>query len=123
MARVHFASAHFGGPTPWRQEITSLNHDISVAYYNDENTPSRHLALHPRMKSKIHKMLEWRFVDADWYVWMDSSIRISIEDPATFILDVAGDSPLCLFQATTRKTIREECNVVKKHRMWPCLYH
>ena len=114
MARVHFVSAHFGGPTPWTQDIRSEHHDVSVAYYNDSNTPSRHLAMHPRLKSKIHKMLEWRFVEADWYVWMDSSIRLTANDPASLIVRSAADSPLCLFRATTRQSILEECNVVRK---------
>lgn len=114
MARVHFASAHFGGPIPWKQDISSSRHDVSVAYYDDKNTPSRHLALHPRMKGKIHKMLEWRFVDADWYVWMDSSVWLTAKDPASLILAAAGSSPLCLFPASTRTTIREECAVVRK---------
>ena len=114
MARVHFVSAHFGGDTPWIQRIHSDHHDVSVAYYNDANTPSRHLAMHPRLKGKIHKMLEWRFVEADWYVWMDSSIRITASDPASLILKVAGDSPLCLFRASERRSIVEECSVVRE---------
>jgi hypothetical protein len=113
MAKVHFVSAHFGGPTPWTQQISSWHHDVSAAYYNDANTPSRHLAMHPRLKSKIHKMLEWRFVEADWYVWMDSSIRLTAADPAALILEAAGDAPLCLFRATTRQSIAEECAVVR----------
>ena len=113
MARVHFVSAHFGGPTPWTQDIRSEHHDVSVAYYNDSNTPSRHLAMHPRLKSKIHKMLEWRFVEADWYVWMDSSIRITASDPAALILETAADAPLCLFRASKRQSIYEECSGVR----------
>ena len=114
MARVHFVSAHFGGPTPWMQQIRSEHHEVSVAYYNDANTPSRHLAMHPRLKSKIHKMLEWRFVEADWYVWMDSSIRLTASDPVSLILETAGDAPLCLFRASQRQSIAEECSVVRQ---------
>ena len=114
MARVHFVSAHFGGTTPWKQAISSEQHDVSVAYYTDSNTPSRDLAMHPRLKSKIHKMLEWRFVDAEWYVWMDSSIKLKAPDPAALILEAAGDAPLCLFRASTRQSIVEECAVVRE---------
>lgn len=114
MARVHFVSAHFGGPTPWLQTINSRDHDITVAYYNDTNTPSRHLSMHPRLKAKIHKMLEWRFVESDWYVWMDSSVRLIASDPAASIISAAKDAPLCLFRASTRKSIREECYALRR---------
>lgn len=114
MVRVHFASAHFGGPAPWRQFISSEHHDVSVSYYTDANTPSRHLAMHPRLKGKIHKMLEWRFVEADWYVWMDSSIKITAPDPAALILQAAGDAPLCLFRHSARDSIAGECAAVRK---------
>ena len=114
MVRVHFASAHFGGQAPWRQIISSEHHDVSVSYYTDANTPSRHLSMHPRLKAKIHKMLEWRFVEAEWYVWMDSSIKITTPDPAALILRAAGDAPLCLFRHSARNSIADECAAVRE---------
>ena len=58
MTRMHFVSAHFGGPVPWDFHVTSDTVEVSTAYYTDSNTPSRHLAMHPRLKSKIPKMIE-----------------------------------------------------------------
>ena len=112
MARVHFISAHFGGNPPWKNQIKSSKHDISVAYYDDSNTPSRHLAMHPRLKAKIPKMLEWKFIDSDWYVWMDSSVRLKEEDPVDEILSSAGDSPLCLFKHSYGNSIEYEAKRV-----------
>ena len=70
----------------------------------------------PRLKAKIPKMLEWQFVEAEWYVWMDSSVRLNeqIEDLPATILDLAGNNPLCLFKHTTASSIREEANRVIK---------
>ena len=35
-------------------------------------------------------MLEWKYVDAEWYVWLDSSIRLKDVDISDVILDTAG---------------------------------
>ena len=112
MARVHFVSAHFGGSMPWKKQISSENHEVSVAYYDDKNTASRHLSMHPRLKAKIHKMLQWRFVDSDWYVWMDSSVKLIHPDPASYIIDAVGKAPLCLFKHTSANSIVEEASRV-----------
>ena len=60
-------------------------------------------------------MLEWRFHKADWYVWMDSSVRIKdgIDLPQA-ILDTAKGNPLCLFKHTRLNSIREEATLVKQ---------
>ena len=110
-----FYICHFGGKPPWIHKIRSKSVDITTAYYTDENTPSRHNSMTPRLKAKIPKMLEWQFVEAEWYVWMDSSVRLNeqIEDLPATILDLAGNNPLCLFKHTTASSIREEaqpCN-------------
>jgi len=70
--------------------------------------------MHPRLKAKVPKMLEWQSVDADWYIWMDSSIRITANDPTSIILDTAGNKKLCLFNAFPRQSILEECNAVRQ---------
>ena len=114
MTKMHFVSAHFGGPVPWEFEVKSPSIEVTTAYYNDWNTPSRHLAMHPRLKSKIPKMLEWRFVDSDWYVWIDSSLKLNnkFSDLPAQILKLAGDNPLVLFKHTAAESIRDEAKRV-----------
>ena len=109
MARVHFVCAHFGGDVPWIPDISSDKHQVTFNYYHDLNTPSRHLSMHPRFRSKIPKMLEWKNVESDWYVWMDSSIRPHRGiDLADKILSKVNNKPLCLFRHSIVNTIREE---------------
>jgi len=110
MTRMHFVSAHFGGPAPWTHQIHSSSVEVSTAYYTDANTPSRHNAMTPRLKSKIPKMLEWQSVDADWYVWMDSSLKIKpdLVDLPRMILEIAQNNPLCFFRHSAGTTIRDE---------------
>ena len=64
----------------------------------------------PRLKSKIPKMLEWQFIDADWYVWMDSSVRLKedADDIPQQILETARDNPLCFFKHSDGNSIRRE---------------
>ena len=116
MTHMHFVSAHFGGKPPWIHQVRSETVSVTSAYYTDSNTPSRHNSMTPRLKAKIPKMLEWQFVDADWYVWMDSSVKLNneITDLPKVILEVAGDNPLCLFRHTAGTTIREEADRVRK---------
>ena len=114
MARVHFVSAHFGGEVPWFPRLASTKHRISWNYYHDNNSPSRHLAMHPRLKAKIPKMLEWRFVESDWYVWMDSSVRLIDEDPVDKILGFVKNKPLCLFRHSYGGSIAYEAKRVIK---------
>lgn len=109
----HFVSAHFGGPPPWRHHPVSKNHQISLHYYDDSNTPSRVLAMHPRLKAKVPKMLEWRFVNADWYVWLDSSIELNPNaDLPANILKWSNGHPLCLFRHSKATSIQEEAQLI-----------
>lgn len=110
--RFHFTSAHFGGKPPWGFQVNAGNHNVTTSYYTDKNSPSRHLAFHPRLKSKVPKMLEWRHIDADWYVWLDSSVRIISDTITDDILALAGPNKLCLFRHPERTSIQAEANFV-----------
>ncbi len=108
----HCVSAHFGGPKPWEHNLHS-SHILSSVYYDDKNMPSRHNSMHPRLKGKIPKMLEWRKTNADWYIWMDSSVKIreNIDIPE-IIINTARGNPLCLFRHTQATSIKEEAACV-----------
>ncbi len=114
MARMHFVTAHFGGEIPWFHQLQSEKHQISFNYYHDGNFPSRHLSMHPRLKAKIPKMLEWKYVDSDWYVWMDSSVKLLDKDPVDKILEALQNKPLCLFRHSYGGSIKFEARRVLK---------
>ena len=116
MTKMHFVSAHFGGTPPWFHEIKSNSVEVSNIYYTDNNYPSRYNSMTPRLKSKIPKMLEWQNIEADWYVWIDSSIKLhqNLEDLPRMILDKAGKKPICTFKSSGGDSIREEAYRVIK---------
>lgn len=71
--------------------------------------------MHPRLKAKIPKMLEWRFHKADWYIWLDSSIKLNENiDLPELILQTSNGNPLCLFKHSKLKSITEECKLIKR---------
>ena len=114
--RMHFVSAHFGGTQPWEHNIQSRSVEVSQSYYTDKNFPKRYNAMTPRLKSKIPKMHEWKYKEADWYVWIDSSILINedIKDLPAMIIECAGDNPICAFKSSGGNSIREEAYRVIK---------
>ena len=107
-------SAQFGGKKPWKQKLRSKHH-CEFIYYDDKNFPGRENAMHPRLKSKIPKMLAWRHHKADWYIWMDSSVIVKPGvDLPDCILKTTNGNPLCLFKHTKLNSIQEEVKLVKK---------
>ena len=105
-------SAHFGGTKPWPQKLQS-KHQFKFKYYDDRDLPGRENAMHPRLKSKIPKMLGWRYHKADWYVWMDSSVIVKpgVDIPDA-VLNTAKNNPFCLFKHTQLNRIQDEAQVV-----------
>jgi hypothetical protein len=78
--------------------------------------------MHPRLKGKVPKMLEWKFVDADWYVWLDDSFTVITDTLAEDILKVAGKNKLCLFRHPDRSSIKEEFEFMQKKLSHKSLY-
>ena len=111
---IHFISASFNRNKSKQFSIKSSNHKITISTYDDHNYPSRRLAMHPRLKGKIPKMLEWKFVDADWYVWLDDSFSVLTDSLAEDILKVAGKNKLILFKHPNRNSIKEEYEFMQK---------
>ncbi len=111
---IHFISASFNRNKSNQYIIKSSSHKISISSYDDRNYPSRRLAMHPRLKGKIPKMLEWKFINADWYVWLDDSFTVITDTLAEDILKVAGKNKLCLFRHPNRNSIKEEFEFMQK---------
>jgi len=110
---MHFVSAHFGGKPPWFHNPWSKSIKVSNAYYTDKNMPSRHNVMHPRLKAKIPKMLEWQFIESDWYVWLDSSVKLKNVDIPQKILDCADGKKMCFFKHSASSSIRIEALQVR----------
>ncbi len=114
MTKVHISTALFGGGRlyrPLRQQV-SLDCDITLKVYDDTNTPSRHNAMHPRLKGKIPKMLEWIEHDADYYVWMDAPFVIVSNDIGGLVKEYISGADMALFRHPWNNTILDEVKQV-----------
>ena len=94
--KVLITSASFGSSLPdniVQQESTTL--DITVNRISDNvatltsidqvksvNQADRLNAMHPRLRAKMPKMLQWaEFPGYDYYIWVDSKLRM--DNPAS----------------------------------------
>jgi hypothetical protein len=92
------------------QKQSKYNHEIVLL--NDNNTKTRKFSLHPRLKGKIPKMLQWMEKEAEYYIWIDSKFDV-ISD--TFIYDTIEalqNYDIILCKHTARSSISDECKFV-----------
>lgn len=95
-------------------EIKSNNIDIVI--YNDENFDSRSNSLHPRLKGKIPKMLEWMHDSCayDYYIWIDSKFILK-EGSIKYLINGIKEKDICLFRHPNRSSIFDEAKFVMEH--------
>jgi hypothetical protein len=112
--KIRIVSADFGDQLKRTNEIpTQQNNEFELEYfiYNDGNFFSRKNALHPRLKGKIPKMLDWMSNDSDYYVWMDSYYRITSNNFFE-IIKYVEDYEICLGRHKQRSSIKDESNFI-----------
>jgi SAM-dependent methyltransferase len=110
--KIHISSCLFGknltvDKINLPEQLENDNYEITTSFYNDNNFPLRDNSLHPRLKGKIPKMLEWMNIDADYYVWIDYSIEINTNEFCK-IIEELEDSDICLFKHRERSSLVEE---------------
>ena len=115
MIKIHISTALFSGGQLHRfipiQESSEYN--ITIKTYDDHNTHSRRNALHPRLKGKIPKMLEWlQYGDADYYIWMDAPFVITSKKIGEIVTSCMIGYDMCLFLHPWNKNIQDEVNQV-----------
>lgn len=108
---VHIVTADFGNPNA--SSIIDIvpqdtKYNVSTKAYTDTDSYSRELALHPRLKGKIPKMLEWMNVDADYYIWMDSNFKITSPHFVNEMISTLSGHDMCLHKHNLRSSILEE---------------
>jgi len=111
MKKIRVISASFGKDKKELDIDAPLfykDYVIDVVLYNDQNTKSRVNSLHPRMKSKIPKMMDWLDnPDYDYYIWLDSKF-IVLEGFIENMLRYEGKADLFLFNHPERTSIKTE---------------
>lgn len=118
MKKIRLITAAFGSDgteLKINAPLSDHNYLVDVVYYNNLNTPSRKNSLHPRMKGKIPKMMEWlEHPDYDYYIWVDSLFTIENGFLENMLEGVDDTADLYLFAHGKRASIREEMEYVNK---------
>jgi hypothetical protein len=93
------------------QQELPLNSALDIFSYKDENFPPRINALHPRLQSKIPKMLGFEYHPGyDYYIWLDGSIKIHSSETIKWLISCCGNNDMAVFRHPFRNSIRDELN-------------
>jgi hypothetical protein len=114
--KIRIISADFGTSNPINKNIPEQsNTDFEFEYfvYTDDNYYSRLNSLHPRLKGKIPKMLDWMENSADFYVWMDSYYTINT-DNFSEIVKYVQNQEICFGKHKDRNSITSETDFILK---------
>lgn len=81
---------------------------------SDADFPPRFNSMTPRLQARIVKMMAWQMKpDYDYYLWVDSSCRLPVEDSVKWFLSHLGDADIAVFRHNKRKTVKEEAKYLK----------
>lgn len=119
--KIHITTALFGGgdlKLILPNQVGCSIHEITMSCYTDANTDGRQNSLHPRLKGKIPKMMEWMNIDADVYIWIDASFTVVSNEFIGEILRSLDGHDMCLFRHSVRTRIIDEFNLVNKSENW-----
>lgn len=121
--RVLITSASFGSPLPdniIQQESNTLEITINRISDNSAKLTTNGLtesvaqadrinAMHPRLRAKMPKMLQWSdFPGYDYYIWVDSKLRMDNPKAAESLVKACSDKDACFFRHSARNSIRLE---------------
>ena len=121
--KVLITSASFGSSLPdniVQQESTTL--DItdnrisdnvatltSIDQVKSVNQADRLNAMHPRLRAKMPKMLQWaEFPGYDYYIWVDSKLRMDNPKAAESLIEACAGKDAGFFKHASRTSIRLE---------------
>lgn len=113
MEKIAVLSANFGSfdpPSTWVKQSVP----VRTIRMDDNSLTVPWLALEPRLRARIPKMLGWfMFPEYEYYIWVDASFGIENKNTVKWLLDSLGDKDMAVFLHPDRKTIREEVEFVE----------
>lgn len=119
MAKICVISANLGGfeKTVYHeeQELPDGIDEIKFRCITDAEYPPRLRSMTPRLQARIVKTFGWQFEpDFDYYLWIDSSCRLSRENSVKWFFDKLGDNDIAVFKHPRRNTIQEEADYLRE---------
>lgn len=112
--RIAVVTANLGG---FDKQIMHADQSISCDYYDfdDDNFLPRSNSMTPRLQARIPKMTSWQMVPGyDYYIWVDSSCRLSSRDSVEWLLSKLGDADIAVFKHPHRDTVQQEAEYLRE---------
>lgn len=124
---VAIVSANLGRfDTPTYDEEQQLPPDIEQLVFQrftDNSYPPRLNSMTPRLQARIVKTHMWEFMpDYGYYLWIDSSCRLSNPNSVKWFLEQLGDADMAVFKHPHRNTVQEEADYLKHRLSIGCPY-
>lgn len=120
--KILVVSASLGGfDEPRNHEQQSV--DCDYYQFTDENFPPRFNSMTSRLQARIAKLFSWQLRPGyDYYLWVDSSCRLSSSDSVKWFLEQLGDEDIAVFKHPHRKTVQQEADYLKHRLSINCPY-
>lgn len=112
--KVLVTTASFGSPlkSTWIEQ-RSNKYEIVFNRIDDNTESPRTLAMSPRLRGKIPKMLVWEeHPGYDYYIWIDSGFSILNESSIERMVDECINVDACFFKHSERYNVKQESNFV-----------
>lgn len=90
------------------------NIPVDYKHWTDLEFPPRFNAMTPRLQARLVKMFAWQMTPGyDFYLWVDSSCRLSRTDSVEWFLEQLGDKDMAVLKHNKRKTVQQEADYLK----------
>lgn len=123
--RVLVISANLGGfdkPEPHAKQEAE-GYKIEYFTWDDENFQPRVNSMTPRLQARIPKMMAWQMKpNYDYYLWIDSSCRMSRTDTVKWFLEQLDDKDIAVLKHPNRNTVGEEADYLRARLKKKCPY-
>lgn len=122
MGEVAVISASLGGFDK-KQQYVEQSVEYDRHHFTDKNFPPRFNSMTPRLQARIPKMFGWQMKpDYEYYLWVDSSCRLSDKDSIQWFIDQLGDNDIAVFKHPHRATVQEEADYLRHRLAIRCPY-
>ena len=114
MIKVLVTTASFGSDihSTWVDQQSS-KYDITFNRVSEDTDSARPLAMHPRLRAKMPRMLSWEeHPGYDYYIWMDSCFSLRYSTAIEKMVDYCRDTDACFFRHSGRSSVESEAQFV-----------
>lgn len=112
--RVVMLTANIGGYDTQTPEPPLQRLPTTMLRFTEENLPYPLPRLDNRMKAKFLKCQTHRFIEADYYIWYDSSVEIISPEFSAYMVGLLANHDMAVPLHWARKSAMEEIEYVQR---------